>query len=75
VFLVVDSQITNRNHFLKVSKDQWRVLESFSNGDIEVSLLGWVNNTVSLAHNQMITTTAQRTAVQGYGEAKAQLLQ
>ncbi len=46
VFVIVDSDVHNSNHFIKVSKQQWRILEHFSNGGIEICLLGWSGNKV-----------------------------
>jgi hypothetical protein len=34
VFIVVDSEVNKNNHFMKVCKEQWRVLENFNNGGI-----------------------------------------
>ena len=45
VFVLINAEQTyNRNHFLRVSKEEWRIMGSFDNGGIEVNLVGWAKN-------------------------------
>lgn len=46
VFVIVDGDVNNQNHFLRISKEKWTILDRFNNGGLQVCLLAWQGNKI-----------------------------
>jgi len=47
VFIIINNdsaQITNRNHFLNISDEEWNLVASFESGGMPIGLYSWKYN-------------------------------